>query len=108
MKSISVANLVALMSEAKRRGYSAFGRPGWVADNKDDLSAAVLMPIGVKRHDGNTAWRCYAGVVVRGRGPVVFTLDVFDGTFAVLPDVADHWEPAGLLLFESFHVPVDE
>jgi hypothetical protein len=109
VKKASVEDLLSLMADARRYGFSATGRSTWVENKRGDIAAVVLIPLGVESAPivDVEAWRCYAGVVVKGKGPAVFTLDVSTESFSKLRDVSDSWDLAGMLLYDSFHVPID-
>lgn len=109
VKKVSVEGLLSLMADARRQGFSATGRPTWVEHNVVNITAVILMPLGATSAQAGDvqAWRCYAGVVVKGKGPSVFTVDVFTESFDKLTEISDPWNLGGLLLYHSFHVPID-
>jgi hypothetical protein len=110
VKEVSVEHLLLLMADASRQGFSATGRPAWVERNTENIAGAVLMPLGAASAQAGDVqgWRCYAGVVVKGKGPAVFTVDVSTESFSQLEDISDAWDLSKLLLYHSLHVSIDE
>ncbi|WP_143218978.1 hypothetical protein [Actinokineospora bangkokensis] len=110
IKRVSGERLLRLFERARLLRFSGVGRPAWVEQNLDRISAVFLrplMPEGTPQRPG-TCWRCCALVVVAGEGLRFFGVDIEHGDFDALPNADLSWDVAATLEQAAHYVPLPE
>jgi hypothetical protein len=106
VKLLSAEQLSRLTASSAHSGWSARGRPAWLANNADGLECVYLTAFAV---ESNQVFRCMVTPVHRDGTMGVFTLDVSFDDFKSLRTISvrESVELLHLLLAKAPVIPLD-